>query len=157
MRFMNRCLPQCASLTRLLICSSYLTLCFPQDKLCTPHACLCIIPVELRSPTKNNMGHFLNATFFHRFSAANYDSALSLFSARQVSEKAFPGISYFSHLRQTRCARNIPKPVLDTKLITKETTYTLDFRKYFVVSFWSHSIRAFSVLLEDLLKIISET
>jgi hypothetical protein len=46
-------------------------------------------------------------------------------------------------LRQTRCARKIPKPVLETTLITKETTYTSDFRKYFVVSFWSHSIRTF--------------
>jgi hypothetical protein len=69
----------------------------------------------------------------------------------------FPGISDFSDLRQTRCARNIPKPVLETTLITKETTYTLDFRKNFVVSFWSHSIRAFSVLFEDSLRIISET
>jgi hypothetical protein len=56
-----------------------------------------------------------------------------------------------------RCARKIPKPVLETKLITKETTYTLDFRKYFVVSLWSHSIRAFSVLLKDSLRTISET
>jgi hypothetical protein len=47
----------------------------------------------------------------------------------------FPGISYFSDLRQTRCARNIPKTVLETTLITKKSTYTLDFRKYFVVSF----------------------
>jgi predicted deacetylase len=41
-------------------------------------------------------------------------------------------------------------------LLLKETTYTLDFGKYFVVSFWSHSIREFSVLLEDSLRIISE-
>jgi hypothetical protein len=68
-----------------------------------------------------------------------------------------PDISYFSDLRQTRCARKIPKPVLKTTLIIKETTYTLDFRKYFVLSFWSHSIRAFSVLMEDSLRIISET
>jgi hypothetical protein len=33
----------------------------------------------------------------------------------------------------------------------------LDFRKYFVLFFWSDSIRAFSVLLEDSLRIISET
>jgi hypothetical protein len=69
----------------------------------------------------------------------------------------FPDISYFSDLRQTRCGRKIPKPVLDTILITKETTYTFDFRKNFVVSFWSHSIRAFSVPLEDSLMITSET
>jgi hypothetical protein len=56
-----------------------------------------------------------------------------------------------------RCIRKIPKPVLETTLITKETTYYLDFGKYFVVSFWGHLIRAFSVLLEDSLKIISET
>jgi hypothetical protein len=69
----------------------------------------------------------------------------------------FPGILYFSDLRQTRCARKISKPVLETTLITKETTYTLDFRKYSVVSFWSHSMRAFLVLLEDSLRNISET
>jgi hypothetical protein len=34
----------------------------------------------------------------------------------------FPAISYFSDLRQTRCARKNPKPVLETTLITKETT-----------------------------------
>jgi hypothetical protein len=61
-----------------------------------------------------------------------------------------------SDLRQTRCARKIPKPVLESKLITKKTTYILDFRKYFVVSFWSHSNWAFSVLLADSLRIISE-
>jgi hypothetical protein len=59
-------------------------------------------------------------------------------------------------LRQTRCARKIPKPVLKTTLITKETTYYLDFGEYFVVSFWSHSIRAFFSALgrfiEDLLR-----
>jgi hypothetical protein len=60
-------------------------------------------------------------------------------------------------LRQTRCARKIPKPVLETTFITKETTYYLNFGKYFVVSFWSQSNKAFSVLLEDLLRIISET
>jgi hypothetical protein len=69
----------------------------------------------------------------------------------------FSDISYFLDLRQTRCARKIPNPVLETKLFTKETTYTLDFRKYFVISFWSHSIWGFSVLLEDSLRIISET
>jgi hypothetical protein len=63
----------------------------------------------------------------------------------------------FFILRQTRYARKISKPVLETTLIIKETTYSLDFRKCFVVSFWSHSIRAFSVLLEDSLRIISET
>jgi hypothetical protein len=63
----------------------------------------------------------------------------------------FPSISYFSDLRQARCARKIPKPILKTTL-TKETTYTLDFKKYFVVYFWSHSIWAFSVLLEDSMK-----
>jgi hypothetical protein len=41
--------------------------------------------------------------------------------------------------------------------ITNETTNTLHLRKYFVVSFWSHSIRAFSVLLKNSLMIISET
>jgi hypothetical protein len=69
----------------------------------------------------------------------------------------FPGISDIADLRQTRCARKILNPVLETTLITKETTYTLEFGKYFVVSFWSHLIRAFSVLLEDSLRIISET
>jgi hypothetical protein len=57
----------------------------------------------------------------------------------------FPGISYFSDLIQTRCARKIPKPVLETTLIIKDT---LDVGKYFVVSFRSHSIRAFSIVLE---------
>jgi hypothetical protein len=40
----------------------------------------------------------------------------------------FPGISYFSDLRRSRCARKIPKPVLKTTLINKGTT----FGKYFV-------------------------
>jgi hypothetical protein len=56
---------------------------------------------------------------------------------------------YFSDMRQTRCARKIPEAVLETTFITKATTHYLDFKKYFVVSF--------SVLLEDSLKIISET
>jgi hypothetical protein len=51
----------------------------------------------------------------------------------------------------------IPKPVLEATLITKETTYYLVYRKYFVVSFCRHSIRAFSVLLENSLRITSET
>jgi hypothetical protein len=55
----------------------------------------------------------------------------------------------FFRFEKTRCARRIPKPVLETPLITKEATYYFNFGKYFVVSFWSHSIRAFSVLLED--------
>jgi hypothetical protein len=60
-------------------------------------------------------------------------------------------------LGQTRGARKIPKPVLKTSFITKETTYTLDIDKYFVVSSWCHSIRAFSVLFEDSLKFFPET
>jgi hypothetical protein len=60
-------------------------------------------------------------------------------------------------MRQSRYARKTPNPVLETKLIIKEITYYLGFGKYFVVSFWSHSIRAFSVVLEDSLMIISET
>jgi hypothetical protein len=58
-------------------------------------------------------------------------------------------------LRQTKCARKISKPVLKTALFIKETTYYLDVEKYFVVSFWSHSVRAYSALLEDSLRIIS--
>jgi hypothetical protein len=54
--------------------------------------------------------------------------------------------------------RKIPKPVLETTLIMEESTYTLNFKKYLFVSFWSHSFRAFSVLLEDsLFQIVSET
>jgi hypothetical protein len=82
--------------------------------------------------------------------------SLNELGIRVILEK-FPGISYFSDLRKTRCARKFPKPVLETTLITKETTYYFDFGKYFVVSFWSHSIRAFSVLLEDSMRIFSET
>jgi hypothetical protein len=69
----------------------------------------------------------------------------------------FPRSPDFLDLTQTRCARKIPKPVLEATLIIKETTYTLNFMKYFVTSFWIHSIRAFSVLLEDSLRIIAET
>jgi hypothetical protein len=48
-------------------------------------------------------------------------------------------------------------PFLGTlSLNTKETTYTLAFGKYFVVSFRSRlSIRAFSEFLDDSLRIIS--
>jgi hypothetical protein len=42
----------------------------------------------------------------------------------------FPAISDFSDLRHPRCARKILKTVLETTLITEETTYILDFRKY---------------------------
>jgi hypothetical protein len=66
----------------------------------------------------------------------------------------FPGISYLTDLRRTRGAKKIHKTVLKTRLRTKETTYTLVFKKYLVVSFRSHSIKAFSVFLEDSLKII---
>jgi hypothetical protein len=58
-------------------------------------------------------------------------------------------------LKQTRGAKKIPKTVLKTTLKSKETTYTLVFVKYISVSFQSHSIRAFSVFLEDTLRIIS--
>jgi hypothetical protein len=47
--------------------------------------------------------------------------------------------------------------VLKTRLNTKETTYTLVFVKYLEGSFQSYSIRAFSVFLEDSLRIISGT
>jgi hypothetical protein len=36
----------------------------------------------------------------------------------------FPDISYSTALRQTRGAKKVPKTVLETKLKTKETTYT---------------------------------
>jgi hypothetical protein len=60
-------------------------------------------------------------------------------------------------LRQTRGDLKIPKTVLKTGLKTKKTTYIFNFGKYLVVPFRSHSIRAFSVFLEDSLRIISET
>jgi hypothetical protein len=60
-------------------------------------------------------------------------------------------------LRQTRGAKKIPKTVLKTRLKIKETTYILVSVKNPLVSFLSHSIRAFSVFLEDSLKIISKT
>jgi hypothetical protein len=60
-------------------------------------------------------------------------------------------------LRQTRYARKIPKPVLKITIIIKETAFLMDFGKCFVVAFWNHSIRAFSALFEDSLKIFSET
>jgi hypothetical protein len=36
-----------------------------------------------------------------------------------------PDIFNCTDLRQTRCAKNIPKTILKTRLKTKETTYTL--------------------------------
>jgi hypothetical protein len=53
--------------------------------------------------------------------------------------------------------RKIPKTVLKITLKAKEITYTLVFEKYFDVPFRSHSIRAFSVFLEDISNIISGT
>jgi hypothetical protein len=47
----------------------------------------------------------------------------------------FPGISDFSDLRQTRCARKNPKAVLKTTLITKGTTHTLRFRNILLYLF----------------------
>jgi hypothetical protein len=64
---------------------------------------------------------------------------------------------YFTDFKQTRGAKKLPKTVLKTRLKTKETTYTLVFVKYLVVSFRGHSIWAFSVFFEDSLKIISGT
>jgi hypothetical protein len=73
----------------------------------------------------------------------------------------FPEISYFTDLRQTKGAKKFPNKVLKAIIKTKETTYTLVFVKYHLVSFRSHSIREFSVFLgflEDLsLRIISGT
>jgi hypothetical protein len=48
-----------------------------------------IIIFVKHSPTKNRSFSFrkLNSTFYHSFSAANYNSLLSFFPARQVSEK----------------------------------------------------------------------
>jgi hypothetical protein len=60
-------------------------------------------------------------------------------------------------LRQTREAKKIPKTVLKTRLKTEETKCTLVLRKYLVVCFRSHSVRAFSVFLEDSLRTISGT
>jgi hypothetical protein len=60
-----------------------------------------------------------NTIFFHRLSAPNYDSVLIF----ETYSWKFPGISYFSDLRQARCARKIPEPVLEATLITKGTTY----------------------------------
>jgi hypothetical protein len=64
-------------------------------------------------------------------------------------------ISYFTYLRQTKCATNILKTFLKTRLKTNHVY--LDFAKYLVVSFPSHSKRTFSVFLEYSLRIISET
>jgi hypothetical protein len=61
-------------------------------------------------------------------------------------------IRCFTDLRQIQGVRKIPKTVLETRLKFKETTYTLFFEKYLVVS-----IEAFSVFLKDSLRIISET
>jgi hypothetical protein len=54
-----------------------------------------------------------------------------------------------------RGVKKISKKVLKTKLKPKEVIYILVFVIYLVLSFWSLSIEAFSVFLEDLLKIIS--
>jgi hypothetical protein len=54
--------------------------------------------------------------------------------------------------------KRFQKQRLKTRLKPGETTYTLIFRKYLVVSFRSHSIRAlFSVFFENSLRIISGT
>jgi hypothetical protein len=68
----------------------------------------------------------------------------------------FPVNSYFRDMRQTRGVRKIQKTVLKTRFKTKETTLTFVFEKYLVVSFWSLSIMAFSVFLEDSLRIRSQ-
>jgi hypothetical protein len=69
----------------------------------------------------------------------------------------FPDISYFKDLRQNRGAKMIPKTALITRLKTKETTYSLVFVKYHVISFRSHSLRVFPVFLEYSLRLILET
>jgi hypothetical protein len=59
-------------------------------------------------------------------------------------------------LRQTRGAKKIPKTILKAKLKAKPATYTFVFVKYLVVSSRSHSIRAFSVFLENSLTGLSQ-
>jgi hypothetical protein len=106
-------------------------------------------------PFLNVLEHFTNT-----FMLINFVKAFKIKGSELSLRHAlgsFQAFLIFSDLRQTRCSRKIPNPVLETTLITQETTYTLDFGKYFVVSFWSHSIRAFSVLLKDSFRIISET
>jgi hypothetical protein len=65
-------------------------------------------------------------------------------------------VSHFTDLRQTRGAKKVPKTILKTRLNTEVTTYTLIFVKYLVVSFQIHSIRAFTMFLEDSLKNLTQ-
>jgi hypothetical protein len=53
----------------------------------------------------------------------------------RVFLEKFPGISYFTDLRLARGVEKISHRVLKARLKIKETTYTLVFRKYLVVSF----------------------
>jgi hypothetical protein len=53
--------------------------------------------------------------------------------------------------------KKIPKTLMKTRLKFEEITNILIFEKYRVVSFQNHSIRAFSVFLEDSLRFISGT
>jgi hypothetical protein len=86
---------------------------------------------------------------------------LDNFSSKMMflnSNKSFQSLgSAYSYRMDLENFRHFSKTVLKTRLITKETTYTLVFVKYLVVSFRSHSIKAFSVFLEDSLRIILET
>jgi hypothetical protein len=65
----------------------------------------------------------------------------------------------FHILLGSRLTRDVLKisteTVLKTRLKIKEITYSLVYVKYLVVYLRSHSITAFSVSLEDLLRIIS--
>jgi hypothetical protein len=87
-------------------------------------------------------------------SKKSFQSLRSEYSLRTDLE--VPDISYFTDFRQTRGAKKIPKTDLNIKLKTKETSYTLVFVKYLVVSFRSHSNKGmFSVFvrfIEDYLR-----
>jgi hypothetical protein len=66
-------------------------------------------------PAKKILLPFLNVLehFTNRLMLINFVKAL------RAKDQSNPGISYFSDLSQTRCTRKIPKPVLETTLISK--------------------------------------
>jgi hypothetical protein len=73
-------------------------------------------------PFLNVLEDFNNSLMLINFFKA-FKSWVSELGILGIYTWKFPGISYFSDLRQTRCARKIPKPVLKTTLMYYQRNY----------------------------------
>jgi hypothetical protein len=79
----------------------------------------------------------------------------------KLSNKFKTAMKYFSHVKSPITMKTLTTEKFSCPFLNLLDNFSsreeIIFGKYLVVPFGSHSIRAFSVLLEDSLKIISET